>query len=402
MKKTIKVEKVLGLSFFLTYITVSLCEPIKGAIIHILFLVGIILLIPYIKRGVNGIVWLAILMMLLPIITNVSDYTLIIKYELYWSIFILMTRMKNIPASIIKASTFTSMIHVFATWLFFLVPALYAVYLYSYALGIYGELPGGVDNVSKGYVAALTSHYSANALYIVMAFMGLACILQENIEKKKKYYVLFFLSAIALLLSTKRAHFLFGVISLFGVLFYENRKKIPALVFKTISIGLICGVVALFVYAVYPEVFLIIERLQRTTDSGRFELWSKALNFWNQAPFFGIGWLQFHERYLQYSFVTYNTHNVYLQLLCETGLFGLTLFLAFMFKSMQTALYLLRRIRRYSSADRLLIRFASTTVLFFSLYSLTGNCLYDNTLFYFLMADGCLFSVYSRLKLQYT
>ncbi len=392
---------ILTLFFAFAYGCVTLCEPIKNPIIYVLYGIGAVCIVPFVQNRNNGINLIAMLMLLLPFVSGISEDTSIMKYLFYWLTFIVISIIREIPITIVKTSTFSCFIHVIATWMFFLIPSLYLVYYYSYGINIYESMPGGVEDIATGgYRAALTSHYSANALYITMSFLGIVC-LGKSIGKYK-FYVMLLLSMVALLLTTKRAHLLFGIMSLFFVFFYENKKHASYIIRKIIVVSIVSGVIAIIVYSVFPDVFMVFDRFENSDgdiSSGRFGMWEKAFEYWSESPIFGIGWMNFQNRYLFYNgYVTYNTHNVYIQLLCETGVVGIVIFLMFLFKSLKVTFYLLKRINSYVLEDRIMIRFCSVIVCYFTLYSFTGNCIYDNSLFYFLMADGCIFSIYLRLK----
>ena len=59
------------------------------------------------------------------------------------------------------------------------------------------------------------------------------------------------------------------------------------------------------------------------SDNGRFELWNRAFVAWKHSPIFGNGLSAMYQTYGR------ATHNTYFQLLSETGLLGLCIFVSF-------------------------------------------------------------------------
>ena len=116
-------------------------------------------------------------------------------------------------------------------------------------------------------------------------------------------------------------------------------------------IGFLVFLLALFVfnirkYFVYLVLFLgfilllfqeeIIQRMSLDVilRDPRFELWEIGLNLFSKAPLLGHGISTFNEAFQSYGLLpTINSikiphpHNIYVQLLAETGMFGLLIFL---------------------------------------------------------------------------
>lgn len=69
-------------------------------------------------------------------------------------------------------------------------------------------------------------------------------------------------------------------------------------------------------------------RIMRSTRNDRYELWINAFQCWSQHPLFGCGFYQLDK----YQHIAAHPHNLFIQVLTETGLIGFG-FLAFiMFK----------------------------------------------------------------------
>ena len=82
----------------------------------------------------------------------------------------------------------------------------------------------------------------------------------------------------------------------------------------------IFSMAVLFIPSLHKRIFGIGDAVNEGA-TGRFYLWNKAFEMWLDSPIFGHGMSTFYDRY--HSAV----HNTYLQVLAETGLVGLGLYL---------------------------------------------------------------------------
>ena len=119
------------------------------------------------------------------------------------------------------------------------------------------------------------------------------------------------------------------------------------------------------------------------TLSGRTFLYELAFSFFKNQPFLGIGWGNYRAYTLGIfsltSGTTFEVHNVYLQLLCETGIIGLA---AFLIAVIATLVYGVKKYRGLLTAcDRnerfYAVRFGLYLQFFFLAYCMSGNPLYD-------------------------
>ena len=76
-------------------------------------------------------------------------------------------------------------------------------------------------------------------------------------------------------------------------------------------------------------------------------------------------------------------HNVYIQVLCETGLMGFTIYMLAITMTLVEGIRLAKLLSHHPEREiRFAASFALTLQIFYLLYSLSGNCLYD-IVFYF-------------------
>ena len=95
-----------------------------------------------------------------------------------------------------------------------------------------------------------------------------------------------------------------------------------------------------------------------------------------QNPLWGNGWASY--RYLSnmvYLNNYYEVHNVYLQLLAETGVIGFLIFITIFSKILWTCVNTYHKIHDDDMSSFLAISIAGQS--FMLIYSLTGNVLYD-------------------------
>ena len=146
---------------------------------------------------------------------------------------------------------------------------------------------------------------------------------------------------------------------------------------------------------VFKKLNTTVEALESDNDedvmSGRGELYLLALKYFSRYPIFGIGWETF--RFLPDVPGGVETHNIYLQLLCETGIIGFGIFLSFFAYALVTTMKNCRLAR--TEEERLAASFCLFMQLFFLMYGLTGNPLYDPPYYvpYFIV---CAFSFSQR------
>lgn len=273
-------------------------------------------------------------------------------------------------------------IHIFSTiilWLF--SPGLYNATLYHFWEGA----PGGVS-LNDAYKAGISPHYSSNGIYcaVMVLFYSSKIMAVENKRYNRRLVVLWMASILALLLTTKRAHLLFSILAIMGVYFFVGKGNKTTKTVKIIGACLAGAIMILCMVPVLPIVQGVIGRF--TSDdisTGRFDFWRQAFAIFETNRMFGIGWGE-------YRFVNiYGTsvHNTYLQLLCETGIVGLTIFVIAMFTTVRNAIKDYRRMQHILTHKmKTMLMFSIAVQLFVLAYCMTGNCFYDITVIIYYLA----------------
>lgn len=207
--------------------------------------------------------------------------------------------------------------------------------------------------------------------------LGLGVILAELVLKKSlKSTAELILVMIALMMTGKRTLFIIPIIIIFVyiILFSKNNKFI-----KFAVAGLAIALSVLVIYLAVPGAGLIIDRLinsQGDLLSGRENFWNYALEMFHQSPVLGKGFLSFNDYVYKQGFRyygdkwNYQAHNVYLQLLGETGVIGFCLVVGLILLLLAAALVWAKKNRNFWSV--LLVYW----IILFTIYSLTGNTIY--------------------------
>lgn len=241
----------------------------------------------------------------------------------------------------------------------------------------------------------LTTHYSTNGMLLAVGTMIFGSYALT--EKKRIGYVLFLISIVALLLSGKRAHTIFGLMALYLCYFVYNSNAKKSRLIK--GIGVLLGSLTVFAVASYcvPALANVVTRFVDTAETGdmslgRVDVWLKAFSMFGNHSLVGIGWGQ----YVNQGGWFWNIHNIYIQLLVETGVIGFITYCGwFLFHLVRTwSLYSKMRMNpeNYMKIDYCLMNFSLAMQILFLLYGFTGNPLYDREMFvpYFI---ACAISV---------
>lgn len=286
-------------------------------------------------------------------------------------------------------------LHVFATIILFFNNG-----IYSYIMSLWGYAPSGTDYGAAGYRAGLTTHYSQNATYIVLVLLivGSRLVCKKKQERSKIELAWFLIIMIALLLTSKRGHLIFGVAALVIVYYILNSAKRDSKLFKLIAGGLGLSIVVVILFQIMPTTFnVLLGRFVNSgyddVTSGRLPMWALAISLFSKNPILGIGWFGYKYQYTTHLWDGYNlknallnTHNVYLQILCETGIVGMGVFVLGVVNHLKYMMYLTRKLNgRGDLQDRSILAISLGMMIFFLMYSVTGCCLYDLTFYIFII-----------------
>lgn len=245
-------------------------------------------------------------------------------------------------------------------------------------------LNGTTLGVKKPYTYGLTDFYSENGIYIAFTILALWSHCLKN-KKDKFAKICLLINIFALILTSKRAHMIFVVFTTVVVYFIENPRKLTGNIIKGM-VGVCVGIgINLWASKYVPAIQETIERLMLigtaddNTSKTRFVFWAYAIEWFKEKPIFGNGFFYFKYRNLaldKYGRII-NAHNVYIQLLCETGIVGTTIYIigyiAIFIRTLKTYWD-----SRDSAFSKSMILSLAIQIFVFA-YQMTGNGLYDRT-----------------------
>lgn len=271
------------------------------------------------------------------------------------------------------------LVHAFATVLFLFYPEIGRTVINNSLLSQYAT--------ARDYRSGLTGSYSWNGMYVALGFILSSALLLG--KRRKSYLLLSVVFLGALMLTTKRAHFLFSLAAFIMTYFVANRERGIGKVAKLILILGIAAIAFLVVASFYPEFDLVFNRLTAQVDntdeflSGRTGLWKHAWEEWQSSPIFGHGWGSFKFYWIDGGtpVVSVAAHCVPLQLLAECGIVGLLITAIPTIYIIKEIIWGASNIGVLGEADRVLALESVAFFTFFFLYSLCGNPLYDVAMF---------------------
>ena len=232
-----------------------------------------------------------------------------------------------------------------------------------------------------GIYSGLTYQTAVDATYLAVG-IGAMFISFVGAERRKWIRALLMIVEVAcILLTAKRGHLLFAGIALIVVIYLnsERNKKFTNL----LKVLLVIFLVLAFLYFFVPSTSYIFTKFFEGSDdisNGRYELYNAAIEYFKNNPILGLGWEQFRNHYIRYM----DVHNIYLQLLCETGICGAIVFFVAFIATLRMSI---KKLLAYKSADdKLWLKYMMLSVYlqtFILLYGLTGNGLYDYYVIFF-------------------
>lgn len=380
--------------------------PFQGPISLVVALI-LLIFISFNKNGyvlLNGKRNIFIILFLLLINRNVdfkmNDYIPFFKTLIVILICFILSNIKNWGKYFINITIAFSVIQAIATiflWIFPSIAINNIVPLFDSS--VRNEL---VRQISNGYATGLCTHYSVNGIYLAIG-SGVA-IIRYSHKKTIKNLMEFILIFIALLLTAKRGPILFCIISLLVCYIVYNKTSIKSIIkFFSIIIIIFLAVMVIKDISIFKDVVERFTNFGADITGGRKPLYDLAYNMFTKNEIIGNGWgsyKYFANESIIGSIYGGNSfmyaHNVYLQVLAETGIIGLIMYLFFILFCLITNIKL---IKNEFGLNKNLLTFSLFIQVYYILYSLTGNALYDFCIFipYVLSISMC-FSIARESK----
>ena len=214
----------------------------------------------------------------------------------------------------------------------------------------------------------------------------IAFSISELLNTKKRVWSIFkiVIGFFALFLTMKRTYLVACVIAFVFVLYIHNRGN--GRFYKNLLVYTIIGIIAYYVFADYSFISKLFSKSTILLESGditngRLYLWTETYKLWLEKPIFG------HGINVLAGYYGLSTHNSYLQVLAEAGVFGFLSLITTLIFSLKTSCSIYKEILK----DNLLINKEKSVFLtcifmqvVFVIYCFSGNPLYGIT---FLLID---------------
>lgn|GEM_PF-773535 len=287
---------------------------------------------------------------------------------------IFLSTQRNWYDKCLKYFLIFSMVHVFFTLFSYLFPSIFS----SVILPL---LPGEISSASSFFMtydlyAGITEQIGRNSFYITV---GIGIMAAGLVSKSKKVSIqnilLLSVLIITLLLTGKRGPLLSNILAVIAIISLYAKVQHKSIAKKILLPIVAISILILTLITVIPEAATPFMRL--TLDgggditSGRSHLYSVAIELFKEKPILGWGLGSFA------GFQDMGTHNVYLQLLCETGIIGALVFVLILVSNL---LVVNKAIKNYSLQNRntdTYLLFSLYVQIFYIAYGMTGNPLND-------------------------
>lgn len=242
----------------------------------------------------------------------------------------------------------------------------------------------------RNTVAGFISNVGYTSFFI-MTCIGAVFSFRKKVFTKAALPIILFM-VFGLLLTGKRGPIIFLAVTVIIVYLVEGYGRDKIVRILKIAVILAIVYVLLMMLSRFTDsdgtkrIFEGINNALTTGEidnSGRTQLYDQAWIYFFENPVLGIGWYYFKTKY---AFRGTYVHNIYLQLLCETGVIGFTVFIIFFASGIIGTLKKLRITKDLEETfEYCWLKFSLFIQVYFLLYGLTGNPLYDieETILYF-------------------
>lgn len=293
--------------------------------------------------------------------------------------------LEAIPLKLIFWSAFIAMIGVYVQFIF--LPFYNAVF----APYIKAEMVLSLEDVSG--LRGFTPQQGTTSIILIFGEVVTLYLKERAIpkyfQKKLLYWFLVALIVLAIFLTGKRTISAIAIVMpLLVFLFSANRGKQRFWRIFLLSVLLVVGYRALPLLLRSTNIYVFqrfadtIEIAQAGGDytSHREILWDAAMDAFHKHPVFGIGVCQYNA----YTQMGTDTHNTYIQVLCEQGMVGFTLYVLGLLCTLLLTIRILDKTT--DPTQKSFMKAALATELVYILYAYTGNVNIDVDVIMFYLA----------------
>ena len=372
------------------------------------------------KIEIQPMEWLLILTLFVMVITTKKfgeNLTYILRYAVLVLLVILMKYDEELFHVLFYCLLAAGLIHVTATIWFYFDTDFYMAHIYpnfdsSQRAHLY-------EQVQKNHHAVgLSNHYSQNGIYTAISLCASFALLFKDSRKKLPWKILSVCTVLfSLILTGKRGALIFSVFAV-TITYIIGKKgaltnKLVTAVFLLSSLSLVLYALSFYIEGLasaFERITAMFSTGNETSDisNGRFKLYAIAWDFFKDSPILGIGWREFSKEVVNFynqDSVLRDAHNVFLQLLCETGILGFAVFLSLFFcaviQTIQLAAECAKGRLPLSDKTKTVLIFSLCYQVFFLAYCITGNPLYDlETVYAYVLSVGFSSGICFRHKAQ--
>lgn len=280
-------------------------------------------------------------------------------------------------SALLKAFRVLLLSHLIFGWLFWLLPGLYVSKIVPlFPADSRGEL---IKWSNQHVLMGLTAHYSGSGVLCAYSVIYYAASWLSK-ERKEQDLTMLLLTAISLMLTQKRGPLLFAVATVVALYFLANRVSFDVMM----KFGMISAAALIFLLLAIqflPDLQRVIDRFLEDGDvaSGRGELYAYALELFKTHKLLGVGWGQY--RFMPGS-MGLPVHNIYLQILAETGIIGSFFIYSGLLSSIIATIKNILSVKKNAPNGNqqcvpFALLFSAAMQIYFLLYGITGNPIYD-------------------------
>lgn len=277
--------------------------------------------------------------------TDIYNYFMYVTITTY--VVIMVRTNDNEIRDVKKLMIYMGLFFAFYISFFRIFPGIYRVTVYKFLAESVKETYS--MNAKFGYGLAIGNGYTFSDTAICLGIVSLISTDLVEGEKKVKNKVCLMIMFLGMLLEGRKSELLAAIVMtcyLYNFGWTGDLKILKKRMLYLIGIGLV-GVFILVLFnnnGLLQRFVILFDRLKQVREgsntdytSGRFVLWNNAFNLFKKYPVIGAGW----GRFANYTHGVYqevadkavqdtvrDTHNVLLQLLCETGMIGTFLIVA--------------------------------------------------------------------------
>lgn len=326
----------------------------------------------------DTVAWLFFLVVsIISIINSVSKTDSLEIVLLFACVIFIKVAYENIGSDwqsfFIKLVGVFSFVHVAATIIQLLVPSLIGA-INSIILSPVSQAYNTMFYESGSY-AGITAQTTLTAFYISIFIIVIFCKILVK-KQARRNIILLILGLIALFLTGKRGYLLFVIATMMIMFLYsviKDKKKALKYIFILSLVLFSINVVLTKI----PQTQVVFNKMAALEDygdvtNGRDKLWSESLDLYYNNPVMGVGIGNTSQYIGEY------THNVYIQLLAETGSIGLIVYVIAVYCSLiRTIKEINREFDKTNKYYYYLITSLSLQI-FYILLCFTGNPLFSN------------------------